>query len=72
MQGEQLINVAVLSDAQRIVLADVLLDSVNDDSDPLTQKQKALLSSRLTEARQNPEIYQSWEDAKIQILSQLQ
>lgn len=69
---EQMIDVSTLNNTQRVVLADVLLDNVSDDADPLTVEQKKLLMDRLAEARKAPEIYQSWEDAKRFILQKLQ
>jgi putative addiction module component (TIGR02574 family) len=63
------IQIQELSNAERILLAEELWDSVANDDQlfPLTEEQKDLLNLRLAKYIQDKESGSSWREVKIRI-----
>jgi len=60
------INIQLLSQSERILLAEELWDSVAEDQDNLevTESQKKILEERLAAYEASPEEGTSWEEVK--------
>jgi len=60
------INIQLLSQSERIMLAEELWDSVAEDQDNLevTDSQKKILEERLAAYQASPEEGTSWEEVK--------
>jgi putative addiction module component (TIGR02574 family) len=58
-------------DEIRLKLAEIDGDSWLDDQEPLTDKEKALLDSRLAAYLRNPEEGSSWEEVESRIRARL-
>ncbi len=66
MSTDKFINIRELSQAERILLAEELWDSIvqNQDILEVTDSQKKLLDERLAAYKASPEEGCSWEDIK--------
>ncbi len=66
MSTAKKINIQLLSQSERILLAEELWDSVAEDQDNLevTESQKKILEERLAAYEASPEEGTSWEDVK--------
>ena len=66
MSTENNINIQLLSQSERIMLAEKLWDSVAENQDNLevTDSQKKILDERLAAYRASPEEGSSWEEVK--------
>lgn len=57
--------------AERLDLAETLLESVAEEDQELPAWQRQILDERLAEARRNPGVGVSWEDALAEIEQEL-
>ncbi len=66
MSAVKNINIQLLSQSERIMLAEELWDSVAEDQDNLevTDSQKKILEERLAAYQASPEEGTSWEEVK--------
>ena len=69
MQPEQgTINIDALSNAERVIVADMLVNSVQDESG-FTEEDKALLRARIEDAKNRSGAYISWEEARKKLFA---
>ena len=60
------INIQQLSQSERIMLAEKLWDSIEEDQDNLqvTSSQKKILEQRITAYQASPDDFKTWEEVK--------
>jgi len=55
----------------RVKLAELDADGWDDQNDPLTDSEKAILEARLEEYKKNPELGDSWENVEARVRAKL-
>jgi putative addiction module component (TIGR02574 family) len=62
-----LAKVTNLSPADRLELVVALWDTLSPDDIPITNDERALLESRLSDMERDPDDHSSWSDVKVRL-----